>query len=162
MAQLREEGIDVAYRIAGEGPARGEIEDEIEALGLEDQVTLLGSVSEEKVIALLQETDVAVLTSFGMGEAAPVSVMEAMACGVPCIVSIIGGTPDMITHGKDGMLVAQKDANAIAQALRTLSCDFELLPKMSRDARTTAETKFDHRRNALKLYDAIISVARYP
>lgn len=155
MARLREEGIEIDYRIAGEGPARSEIEAEVTSLGLDDQVSLLGSVSEDRVIELLQESDVAALTSFGLGEAAPVSVMEAMACGVPCIVSIIGGTPDMITHERNGMLVAQKDVEAIAEALKSLSCSREKLAEMSRCARETAETRFDHRVNALKLYEAI-------
>lgn len=162
MAKLREEGVDILYRIAGEGPARPEIEAEIRELGLGDRVSLLGSVSEDRVIELLHESDLAALTSFGKGEAAPVSVMEAMACGVPCIVSIIGGTPDMITHGTDGMLVAQKDTDALADALRTLSADPEFLARMSRNARATAEAEFDHRRNALKLHEAIVRSARQP
>lgn len=155
MARLRDRGIEIDYRIAGEGPARAAIEAEIAALGLGDRVTLLGSVSEDRVIALLQESDVAALTSFGLGEAAPVSVMEAMACGVPCIVSIIGGTPDMITTGQDGLLVAQKDEAAIAGALERLARDPAELARMSVNARETAVTAFDHRTNALKLHAAI-------
>jgi glycosyltransferase involved in cell wall biosynthesis len=156
MARLREKGIEIDYRIAGEGPARAAIEAEISALDLASCVTLLGSVSEDRVVALLQESDVAALTSFGLGEAAPVSVMEAMACGVPCIVSIIGGTPDMITSGEDGVLVAQKDVAAIAEALEGLARDPERLRRMSARARATAEATFDHRTNALKLYAAIV------
>lgn len=156
MAQLREEGIDIDYTIAGEGPAREEIEAEIGRLGLQDRVTLLGSVSETRVSSLLQKTDIVALTSFGMGEAAPVAVMEAMACGVPCLVSVIGGTPDMIEHGWDGMLVPQKDVGAIVDALRELITHPDLLPEMGRHARQTAEAKFDHRQNALKLYKAIL------
>ncbi len=156
MAQLRQEGTRIEYRIAGDGPAQSEIETEIAALDLADQVTLLGSVSEERVIDLLQETDIAALTSFGMGEAAPVSVMEAMACGVPCIVSIIGGTPDMIDHNEDGILVPQQDVTAIADALRNFARDPDLLVRISNRARAKAEAKFSHRVNALKLYRAVI------
>jgi colanic acid/amylovoran biosynthesis glycosyltransferase len=155
MARLREKGIEIHYRIAGDGPARDAIETEIAALDLEDRVTLLGSVSEDRVIALLQESDVAALTSFGLGEAAPVSVMEAMACGVTCIVSIIGGTPDMITHAHDGLLVPQKDVAAIADVLETLAREPDGLTRMSARARATAEASFDHRTNALKLHAAI-------
>jgi len=162
MALLRDEGIRIAYHIAGDGPAHDEISAEIAALNLEDQVTLLGSVSEDRVIDLLQETDIAALTSYGMGEAAPVSVMEAMACGVPCIVSIIGGTPDMITHEEDGILVPQQDVTAIADALRTLSRNPDMLVALSRRARATAEAKFSHRVNALKLYQAIAGTGDPP
>ena len=159
MARLRSEGIDIEYQIAGDGPARGEIEAEVARLGLGDRVTLLGSVSEAGVLGLLQGTDIAALTSFGMGEAAPVSVMEAMACGVPCIVSIIGGTPDMITDRHDGMLVPQEDVDAIAAALAALAGDPSLLSEMSRNARATAIEKFDHRVNAMRLHQAIRETA---
>jgi glycosyltransferase involved in cell wall biosynthesis len=159
MARLCAEGFNIRYRIAGDGPARAEIEKEVSALGLGDRVTFLGSVSEDQVIKFLQESDAGALTSFGMGEAAPVSVMEAMACGVPCIVSVIGGTPDMIDDGIDGLLVPQKDDAGIAEALRKLMTDQALLEQMSRAARHTAMIKFDHRKNALKLYAAIEAAA---
>lgn len=156
MARLRDEGITVDYKIAGSGPARADIEADIARLDLTDRVTLLGTVSEQQVRTLLQETDIAALTSYGMGEAAPVSVMEAMACGVPCIVSIIGGTPDMITDGHDGILVPQCDVDAITAALGTLARDRDALARMSRQARLTAQAAFDHRANALKLRQAIL------
>jgi glycosyltransferase involved in cell wall biosynthesis len=155
IARLREEGIDIRYRIAGEGAARHDIEAEIKTLGIGDRVVLLGSVSEETVLSLLHEAHVVALTSFGLGEAAPVAVMEAMACGVPCIVSVIGGTPDMIDNGRDGILVPQKDVEAIADAMRRLAAEPGLLDAMSEQARKKAEETFDHRQNALKLYAAI-------
>lgn len=155
MAQLKTEGITFDYRIAGDGPFRSEIEAEIAKLGLTDHVTLLGSIPEDQVLEQLQQTDISVLTSYGMGEAAPVSVMEAMACGVPCIVSIIGGTRDMITHAEDGMLVAQQDVEAIGDALRAMASDPALLEHLSQKARATAEAMFDHRTNARKLCQAI-------
>lgn len=155
MAQLREEGIDIEYYVAGDGPDRNEIVARAEALGLKDRVTFLGSVSEVEVRSLLHEMDIAALTSFGLGEAAPVAVMEAMACGVPCLVSSIGGTPDMIEHERNGMLVPQKDVEAIAEALRRMVAEPNLYREMSRRARATAEMQFDHRRNALRLYEAI-------
>lgn len=155
IAKLREDGVDIHYQIAGEGAARRDIEAEIGKLGLGDHVTLLGSVSEQTVLSLLHETHVVALTSIGLGEAAPVAVMEAMACGVPCIVSVIGGAPDMIDTGRDGILVPQKDVAAIADAMERVATEPGLLDAMSLQARKTAEQTFDHRHNALKLYAAI-------
>ena len=155
IAKLREDGIDIHYQIAGEGAARRDIEAEIGKLGLGDHVTLLGSVSEQTVLSLLHETHVVALTSIGLGEAAPVAVMEAMACGVPCIVSVIGGAPDMIDTGRNGILVPQKDVAAIADAMERIATEPGLLDAMSLQARKTAEQTFDHRHNALKLYAAI-------
>lgn len=155
IAKLQKDGIDIHYQIAGEGAAQSDIEAEIEKLGLRDNVTLLGSVSEQKVLSLLHETHVVALTSIGLGEAAPVAVMEAMACGVPCVVSVIGGTPDMIDSGRNGILVPQKDVAAIADALGRITTEPGLLEAMSLQARKTAEEAFDHRQNALKLFAAI-------
>lgn len=155
MAQLRREGIDIHYRIAGEGPERPEIEAEIARLGLEDHVTLLGSVGEAAVLELLQSSDALALTSIRKGEAAPVAVMEAMSTGLPVICSIIGGTPDMIEDGVDGFLVPQEDVEAITTAARTLATDPQRRQTMGHAARQTAKVKFDHNANARRLYEAI-------
>jgi glycosyltransferase involved in cell wall biosynthesis len=155
MAALRDEGIDIHYRMAGEGPERAEIEVEIARLGLQDHAVLLGSVSEAAVLDLLQSADALALTSIRKGEAAPVAVMEAMSCGLPPICSIIGGTADMIEDGTDGFLVPQEDVAAITQATRKLATDPALRARMGAAARASARTKFDHRANALKLYHEI-------
>ena len=159
MAQLRAEGIDIHYRLAGEGPERAAIEAEIADLGLGDHVEMLGSVGEARILELLQASDALALTSIQKGEAAPVAVMEAMACGLPPICSIIGGTPDMITDGVDGFLVSQEDVAAIAAATRTLATDPDRRAAMGAAARATALRAFDHRVNAQKLYREITGAA---
>ena len=155
MAQLRSEGLHIHYQIAGDGPERAKIEAEIATLGLEDQVDMLGSISETRVLELLRSANALALTSINQGEAAPVAVMEAMSCGLPCIVSIIGGTQDMINDGVDGLLAPQRDVETITTALRKLVLDPEARVAMGQAARTSAEAKFDHRRNAVALYEAI-------
>ncbi len=155
MALLRDEGIHIEYHIAGEGPERKAIEDEISRLGLQDRVTMLGAVDEERVLELLKSSDALALTSINMGEAAPVAVMEAMSCGLLPICSIIGGTPEMIDDGVDGFLIAQKDVEAIASVTRTIAMDPELRERMGRHARKTALEKFDHRVNAKLLFSKI-------
>ncbi len=155
MARLRAEGLDIRYRIAGEGPERANIEAEIESLELGPYVTLLGAVAEDQVLALLQSADTLALTSINLGEAAPVAVMEAMSCGLPPVVSIIGGTADMVRDGTDGFLVPQRDVDAITDATRTLIKDPQRRQQMGQAARARALEAFDHRRNAIALSDAI-------
>lgn len=155
MAQLRAEGIDIHYRMAGAGPERDNIEAEIARLDLGGQTELLGAIGEDEVLRLLQSADVLALTSVMKGEAAPVAVMEAMACGLPAICSIIGGTPDMIKDGTDGFLVAQEDVGAIARATRSIARDPALRARMGQAARDTALKLFDHRVNARALYNEI-------
>lgn len=155
MATLVAEGHDIRYRIAGEGPERGPILAEIARLGLTDRVEMLGSIDEGAVLTLLQSADALALTSTGQGEAAPVAVMEAMACGLPAVVSIIGGTPDMITDGRDGFLVPQEDVTAITAAFRQLLSTPGLPTRIATAARETALRDFDHRQNAALLLAAI-------
>jgi glycosyltransferase involved in cell wall biosynthesis len=152
MAALRDAGgPEIRYTIAGEGPARTDILAEIAALDLGARVRLTGSVSERQVLELLQQADALALTSIGQGEAAPVAVMEAMACGLPVISSRIGGTPDMIDNGHDGLLVEQQDVSAIAAALRQLCQSPHEAARIGAAARETALRLFDDKTNAARL-----------
>jgi colanic acid/amylovoran biosynthesis glycosyltransferase len=141
--RLKAQGADVRYTIVGDGPAHEDIAREVEALDLTDVVDMVGTKSEVDVLHLLQSSDALLLTSVGMGEAAPVAVMEAMACGLPVVCSIIGGTGDMITHGHDGFLVPQEDVEAIAACVRQLIDDPELALRMGNAARARALQRFD-------------------
>ncbi|MFD2858349.1 glycosyltransferase [Seohaeicola zhoushanensis] len=136
------------------------MEAEIAGLGLGPHVELLGSVGEDRVLALLQEADTLALTSIQQGEAAPVAIMEAMACGLAPVCSIIGGTPDMIRDGEDGFLVPQEDVAAIARATGILATNPLRRAAMGQAARATAERIFDHRGNALALRREILGAER--
>jgi glycosyltransferase involved in cell wall biosynthesis len=71
-----------------------------------------------------------------------------MATGVPVICSIIGGTPDMIDDGVDGLLVAQEDEAGLAAAMRRLYDDTAFQNELGRAARQRAERQFDATRRA--------------
>jgi glycosyltransferase involved in cell wall biosynthesis len=141
--RLRDSGVDVRYSIAGLGPDRDAIAADVARLGLEESVKLVGPLSEDGVRALLRGSDVFLLTSVGLGEASPVAVMEAAACGVPSVCSRIGGTADMIDSWVDGVLVDQQDVEGIAEAIRRLHANRDDLERMSGAARTRAEREFD-------------------
>ena len=155
MARLRDEGTIVHYKIAGDGPERDGIAEEIRELGLQDQVEMLGSLDETAILGLLQGADALALTSIGKGEAAPVTVMEAMSCGLPVICSRIGGTPDMIQDGVDGLLVEQEDVDALADATSRLARNPDLRHRVGDAARKAALSRFDRRLNARKLLNRI-------
>lgn len=160
LSQLRTSGIKVTYLIAGEGEYREEIASEVHALAMQDVVEFLGSIAEAEVAALMARSDVLLLTSIGMGEAAPVAVMEAMASGLPVVASIIGGTPDMITDGVDGFLCPQEDTVAIATKLRLLAADPELRAGMGAHARLRAERDFDAKKLAGRLLRLVEQATR--
>ena len=155
MRHAVDRGLDIRYAIAGGGPYRDEIEAEAASLDLGDRVEMLGLIGEDQVLDLLRRADLFALTSVGKGEAAPVSVMEAMACGLPVICSAIGGTPDMIEDGVDGFLTGQEDVDAIAAALGRLATEPDLVRAMSAAARASAMAKFSHVTSARKLLAAI-------
>ncbi|MGP1271825.1 MAG: glycosyltransferase [Phycisphaerales bacterium] len=145
LAKLRVQGLAFRYTVLGEGPYRGELAALVEQLGLSDAVDLPGTASQDEVLAALRRASVFALTSFGKGEAAPVSVMEAMSTGVPVVVSRIGGSPDMIDHGVDGFLVEQQDSEGIASAFRELLASAERRASVGAAARARAERDFDYR-----------------
>lgn len=154
--RLRDEGHDLRYLIAGSGPAEGEIREAIGRLRLEDAVQMLGPLSGEEVAGLMGRCDIKVLASDG--EAAPVSVMEAMATGLPVICSRIGGTPDMIEDGKQGLLVPPGDTAALVDALRRMIEAPDLAASMRVAARQKAVEDFDSAKLTARVY-ALLAAA---
>jgi colanic acid/amylovoran biosynthesis glycosyltransferase len=155
LKRLKDRGVPFSYVIVGGGEYEDTVRQEIASSGLEDSVVLTGTLSEAEIVDELGRSDVLLLTSFGTFEAAPVCVMEAMACGVPTITSIIGGTRDMIQSGKDGFLVEQKDVDGIEKAMMALHDDRDRLGRMGREARKRAEELFDYRILSDRLLEAI-------
>lgn len=153
--RVRDEGLDVRYAIAGAGDFRPEIEAKLEELGLSSCVRMYGNIGEGEVFSLLSRSDAFVLASVGLGEAAPVSVMEAMSTGMPVVCSKIGGTGDMISDGVDGFLVEQNDIDALARAFRRLAQDVSLRAALGTRARERACRAFDHRLCAKQVHDAV-------
>ena len=150
-----DQGAKIYYTIAGGGEAEPQIRDEIIKLRLSDSVRIVGALDEQLVIELLRNADVFLLTSVGVGEASPVAVMEAMACGVPAICSVIGGTCDMIDSGIDGCLVPQQDEAAICDALLTLAAKPATRRNMAAAARERALRQFSVEHTAKALLQAI-------
>lgn len=151
IAQLVSEGLDLHYTIVGQGKNQSAIEERIAELNLVDRVKLTGTLSESQVRDQVAQHDVFALPSIGLGEAAPVSVMEAMATGLPVVCSIIGGTPDMITHDVDGILCDQGAEDQLAAALRRLAQSPDLRRRIGKAARERAVRQFDYRKMAGEL-----------
>ena len=109
----------VTAAVAGDGPLRSELEALARELGLEERVQFLGpstAVEEE-----LRRSRVFVLSSDSEG--LPLSVMEAMMCGLPAVVSDVGDLPDLVEDGVNGFRVARRDPEALASRLQCLLAD---------------------------------------
>jgi glycosyltransferase involved in cell wall biosynthesis len=115
-ARLRSELPALRVLVAGDGPDREHLEAEVERLGLEGTVLLLGI--RRDVPALLDTLDVATLSSDYEGS--PLSVMEYMAAGKPIVSTRVGGVPELVEDGREALLVEPRDPAALAEAIGRL------------------------------------------
>jgi glycosyltransferase involved in cell wall biosynthesis len=102
--------------LVGEGPERGRIEVLVRELGLGGNVVLAGSVGQAS--RLLGHFQFSVLAS--VQESFPNAVVESMAAGVPVVATRVGGIPELVREGVDGLLVPARDPGALAAAMRRL------------------------------------------
>lgn len=138
--RLRTENL--RWLFVGDGPERPTIESEIARLGLQDRVQLLGE--RQDIPELLSAADAFVLTS--ISEGIPVTVLEAMAAGLPVAATRVGGLPELIREGETGLLVAPSDPEAVAQALRVMMADRDRAAAWGRAGRKLAEDRFSESR----------------
>jgi glycosyltransferase involved in cell wall biosynthesis len=122
---------DVDLLLAGDGPERGTIEGMARSLGILDRVRFLGVRSDVPV--LLQASDAFALTS--VSEAASLTVMEAMASAVPVVTTAVGGNPELVRDGVDGLLVPRGDHVAMTAALLRILTDADARRRMGQSAR---------------------------
>jgi glycosyltransferase involved in cell wall biosynthesis len=121
----------------------GEVDKVTEAVGtygIGAQVKVLGWVSGDTKAALLQTGDIFVLPSYNEG--LPVSILEAMSWAIPVISTFVGGIPQLVRDGTDGVLINAGDVSALAQALLRLGQDCALRQRMGHAARTRVESSF--------------------
>jgi len=104
---------DADLLLIGDGALRQELEQQCRDLGLSSRVRFLGV--RHDVADLLRAADVFALTS--VSEAASITLLEAMASGLPVVVTRVGGNPEIVREGVDGFLAPRGDAKAIASAL---------------------------------------------
>lgn len=115
-----------------------EMQSMIRHLGLEKNVKLLGFVADP--VPLLKMSDAFCLLSRSEGFCN--ALLEAMACGVPCVVTRVGGNPEAITDGENGFLVPVEDDAATAERLLTLLRDPEQRAKIGESGRQSVQTRF--------------------
>ncbi|MEQ1800518.1 MAG: glycosyltransferase family 4 protein [Gammaproteobacteria bacterium] len=108
----------VTALIAGEGPMRPSLERLASERGVGDRVRLLGNLPQEELVACYRAADMLVLAS--SREGMPNVVLESLACGTPVIATPVGGIPELIDSAESGLLLADRSAGAIVQAVRAL------------------------------------------
>lgn len=133
---------DFRLRIAGDGPCLPELRRLAAALDLGAHVEFLGMISD--VPALLAKARLLVLSS--VSEGVSLTLLEAMARGLPVVATRVGGTPEVVADGATGLLVPPRDASALAEALLQLHGDVDRCRLLGAAGRSRVEESFDVRR----------------
>lgn len=107
--------------------------------------------------ALCQRCHLFVLPS--LAECFGIATIEAMAAGLPAIVSAIGGTADIVADGENGAIVPPHDSRAMGEAITAVLSDESRRQAMARRSRELAEERFDLRRNARRTFDLLKEIA---
>lgn len=138
LALLGERYPDARLVLAGDGD-RAPVRAEAERLGVADRVELPGWVGHDEVDGLLDRAGVFALPS--RNEGLPVALLEAMARGLPCVVTPVGAIPDLVEHGVDALLVPPDDPEALAAAFSRLLDDPEAARAMGALAHATVSAR---------------------
>ncbi len=125
--------------VAGSGPEETALRARIEAEGLTSSLILLGTRSD--VGSLLAAADAFCLPS--RHEGLPISLLEAMQAGLPCVATRVGGVPGMVTDGVEGLLTEPADPGGLAVALERVLVDPDLAGRMGAGAQELVRSRYD-------------------
>ena len=152
---LVEQGVAFQCVIAGDGPQKETVKRLVEQHHLQEFVSLPGAIFQEQLKQYLGQTDIFVLpcitTDDGDMDGVPVVLMEALASEIATVSTNVSGIPELIQDGESGLLVQQKDAVALADALRHLIDDKELRVRLGKNGRRKVLLEFDIDQNAAQL-----------
>jgi glycosyltransferase involved in cell wall biosynthesis len=143
---LVDRGVDFECKIVGEGPERGALEESIQSNQLEKQVLLTGALSQPEIVDLLARSSIFVFPAIhdrqGDTDNLPTVLIEAMASRLALVATNVAGIPEIVDHKRNGILVPEKDAVRLADALQNLSSTPSLLNQYGEASRQIAEQKF--------------------
>lgn len=167
VARLREAGTCVEADIAGDGPMAADLQQQIDRLGLQDQVRLLGARTQAEVRELLGTHDVFVapfvVGQDGNADGLPTVLLEAMARGIRCVAADVTAVGEVIRTGETGWLVPSGDAaaltDAVCQAVRTDSAAAAEHRRLTDNARALVEELYVSHRQAAAL-NALVTATR--
>lgn len=150
LKDVMEELADVTCLLVGDGPERENLERLSEELGISRDVTFLGY--RKDTARLLNALDIFVLPSFMEGLSN--TVLEAMSCGVPTVVSDVGGNREIITDGINGCLFESNSRAKLTRAITSLLRDEDKLDRIRKNALETVSKRYDMGR-MLRTYEEL-------
>jgi len=158
--KLRDSGQAFHCKIVGEGPEREPLARQIVESALQDRVELIGALPQEQLIELLKQAAVFVLpcviSANGDRDALPTVLLESMAAGLPVISSNLVGIPEIIEHGKSGLLVPPGAPAELTAAIKEVLNGPKLQQALASAGRAKVEKLFDLRKNVPLLRDFFV------
>jgi Glycosyltransferase len=143
--------------IIGDGALRKSLQALVRELSLTDQVRFLGAQPHAEVMRWMRRALMLVLPSVNCGdgraEGLGMVLLEAAATGVPLIGSRVGGIPEVVEHGSNGLLAAERDVAALAEHMAHLLGDAETRRRMGAAGRQRVLQHFDLRHQTARLED---------
>ena len=131
---------DVAFIVAGNGRDLNKLNRKIKKSGIQEKFVLIGQAEKETLLKLYQNATLFVLPSYHEG--LPTVLLEAMSCGLPIIATDVRGNNDLVTNGKNGIIIPSRSPDKMAEAISMLLEDKKLRTKLGKNARTTIEEKY--------------------
>lgn len=158
VAKLAKDQVPVEVEIVGDGPFAGAIRRQEAELGLHDRVSHSGELLPEDVSRRLAEADIFCMASFSEG--LPISIMEAMAIGVPVVTTWISGIPELAVNEVTAMTVPPGNSDALAAAIKRLIKEPELCERLVPAARSAVERLHSQQTNVAELTSLFRSLSQ--
>lgn len=140
MAMLAKRGIPVRCFMVGDGELGDFLRDKVSELGLTDRICFLGQRDDSQ--NFLSQVDVCAMPS--LWEGLPLVLLEALSVGAPVVASACDGVLDVVTDGKDGLLVESGNAEQLADALERLWRDSALRSRLAEAGKSTFQSGYSY------------------
>lgn len=144
-----EESKHYKFLIAGEGPLKNDLAEYINKHNLQEHVHLLGVQTGSDLIRLYKTSNAVVLSSYDEG--CPVSILEAWGARLPVVATSVGGTKEIVEHGKNGLLVPPGNPKALARALIKILTDEKLARLLGDNGRAMVEKEYNWKTTVKKI-----------
>ncbi len=152
-AILRDRGLSFDCQIVlGDDDGCRHVQQLVDRHGLRSHVTLVGALGQDEVLGRYRASEIfalaCVVAADGDRDGIPVSLMEAMACELPVVTTGVAGIPELVQDGESGLLIPERDAPALADALECLIRLPELRTRLGRAGRRVVQAGFEAQQTA--------------
>lgn len=163
LARLRREGFPFRLTLVGDGWRRRRLHAQMRRLRLTDVVDTPGFVPHDQLLQYMDDHDMLVVPSVvhssGDRDGIPNVIMEALSNRLPVIATDVAGISEVIRDGETGLLIPQRDAVALAEAIRRMTEDRDAALRMASAGKALVEELFDAQTNIRRLYDLYVEAA---